>query len=130
MLCNFRILMLAECDRYLRSNLWVTQSKSNVFQLFSANASWDRKIEAFLNLVIASSQYWKPLGTIHLRRRQIFTVFWPLTPYCRQFFSTIPWKIWQIFDPSPLRHAGPIRSLWKKAKISITIPLHLFRTLE
>ena len=35
------------------------------------------------------------IGTIHLRRRQIFTLFWPLPPYRRQ--------IWQIFDPSPPR---------------------------
>ena len=41
------------------------------------------------------------LGTIHLRRRQIFTNFWPLPPYRRQFFSTIRRQIWQIFDPSP-----------------------------
>ena len=43
------------------------------------------------------------LGTIHLRRRQIFTLFWPLPPYHRQFFSTIRRQIWQIFDPSPPR---------------------------
>ena len=41
------------------------------------------------------------LGTIHLRRWQFFTLFWPLPPYCRQFFSTIRRQIWQIFDPSP-----------------------------
>ena len=43
-----------------------------------------------------------------LRRRQIFQVFGPLPPYRRQFFTIIRrqiWQIWQIFDPSPLRHA-------------------------
>ena len=39
--------------------------------------------------------------TIHLRRRQIFTNFWPLPPYRRQVFSTIHRQILQIFDPSP-----------------------------
>ena len=43
------------------------------------------------------------LGTIHLRRQQIFTNFRPLPPYRRQFFSTIRWQICQIFDPSPLK---------------------------
>ena len=45
------------------------------------------------------SGFWHvfPIGTIHLRRWQIITNFWPLPPYRRQFFSTIHW---QIFDPS------------------------------
>ena len=34
------------------------------------------------------------LGTIHLRRRQIFMIF---DPY-RRFFTTIHQQIWQIFD--------------------------------
>ena len=41
------------------------------------------------------------LGTIHLRRRQIFHDFWPLPHYRRQFFTTIHRQIWQSFDPSP-----------------------------
>ena len=45
------------------------------------------------------------LGTIHLRRWQIFTLFDPYPPYGRQFFSTNRRQIWQIFDPSPLEHA-------------------------
>ena len=40
-------------------------------------------------------------GTIHLRRRQIFTHFRPLPPYRRQFLCTIRRQIWQIFYPSP-----------------------------
>ena len=40
------------------------------------------------------------LGTIHLRSRYIFHDFWSLPPYRRQFFTTIRWQIWQIFDPS------------------------------
>ena len=35
------------------------------------------------------------------RRWQIFHDFRPLSPYRRQFFSTIHRQIWQIFDPSP-----------------------------
>ena len=41
------------------------------------------------------------LGTIHLRRRQISTNFWPLPPYRRQFFNTICRQVWPIFDPYP-----------------------------
>ena len=41
------------------------------------------------------------IGTIRLRRRQIFHDFGPLPPYRRQFFTTIRRQIWQIFDPSP-----------------------------
>ena len=44
---------------------------------------------------------WIWLGTIHLRRLKIFHDFRPLTPYGRQFFTTIRRQIWQIFDPSP-----------------------------
>ena len=49
--------------------------------------------------IIYQKKNW--LGTIHLRRRQIFHNFWPLPPYGRQFFTTIRRQIWQIFDPSP-----------------------------
>ena len=55
----------------------------------------------FDTIVLATCQGIKVWGTIHLRRRQNFTNFWPLPPYRRQFFSTIRWQIWQIFDPSP-----------------------------
>ena len=40
------------------------------------------------------------LGTIHLGRRQIFTILNP-TPSRRQFSTTIRLQIWPIFDPSP-----------------------------
>ena len=43
-------------------------------------------------------------GTIHLRRRQIFTIFDPY-PLRRQFFTSIHRQIWQIFDPFPLKNA-------------------------
>ena len=42
---------------------------------------------------------------MHLGRRKFFHNFWPLPPYCRQFFTTIRRQIWQIFDPSPLKNA-------------------------
>ena len=42
-------------------------------------------------------------GTIHLRRRQIFTIFDPYPPLASvgSFFTTIRRQIWPIFDPSP-----------------------------
>ena len=57
-------------------------------------------VEFWWNLSISTD-----VKTIHLRRWQIFTNFWPLPPYRRQFFSTIRRQIWQTFDPSPQRHA-------------------------
>ena len=42
------------------------------------------------------------LGTIHSRCRQIFTIF---DPSRRQFFTSIHWQIWQIFDPDPPHNA-------------------------
>ena len=49
------------------------------------------------------------LGAIHLRRRQVFQDFWPLPPYCWQFFTTICRQIWQIMTPPPpLENAGPL----------------------
>ena len=56
------------------------------------------------------------LETIHLRRRQIFTNFWPLPPYRRQFFSTIRRQIWQIFDPSPPKTCRRLK--WMVPKIT------------
>ena len=44
------------------------------------------------------------LGTIHLRRRQIFTSFDPY-PLRRQFFTTICRQIWQVLDPFSLQNA-------------------------
>ena len=38
--------------------------------------------------------------TIHLRPRQIFTIFDPY-PLRRHFFTTIRRQIWQIIDPPP-----------------------------
>ena len=64
------------------------------------------------------------LGTIHLRRRQIFTLFWPLPPYHRQFFTTIRRQIWQIFDPSPLKNTE-ILNAWSNGYQNITWYLHL-----
>ena len=47
--------------------------------------------------ILKGPGFWK--GTIHLRRRQIFTLFWPLPPYHLQFFypmvpknKTIMWS--------------------------------------
>ena len=34
--------------------------------------------------------------------RQFFPIFDIPFPPCWQFFSTIPWQFWPIFDPSPL----------------------------
>jgi hypothetical protein len=66
-------------------------------------------------------------GTIHLRRRQFFTLFWPLPPYRRQFFSTIRRQIWQIFDPSPLEHADVLNG-WSPTRSNN--PLHEFGKVE
>ena len=44
----------------------------------------------------------KYIGTIHLRRWQIFTIFDPYLPsFLQQFFTTICWQIQQMFEPSP-----------------------------
>ena len=51
-------------------------------------------------LMDLTNQLQASFGTIHLRRRQFFTNFWPLPSYNRQFFSVIRRQIWQIFDPS------------------------------
>ena len=48
------------------------------------------------------------LGTVHLRRRQIFTIFYPYPPPVGRFFYyvlTIRRQIWPIFDPSPPKNA-------------------------
>ena len=55
----------------------------------------------FISTLIWHTIFKIHLGTIHLRRQQIFHDFWPLPPYRRQFFTTIRRQIWQIFDPSP-----------------------------
>ena len=39
------------------------------------------------------------LGTIHLRRRQIFTIFDPYPPPVGSFFTTIHRQLLPIFDP-------------------------------
>ena len=43
----------------------------------------------------------KTQGIIHLRRRQIFTIFDPYPPSRWQFFTTVFRQIWPIFDPFP-----------------------------
>ena len=43
----------------------------------------------------------KNRGTIHIRRRQIFTIVDPYPPTLDSFFTTIRLQIWPIFDPSP-----------------------------
>ena len=40
-------------------------------------------------------------GTIHLRRRQIFTIFDPYPTTVGSFFTTSRRQIWPIFDPYP-----------------------------
>ena len=44
-------------------------------------------------------------GTIHLRRWQIFMIFYPYPPPVGSFFTTIRQQIGTIFDPSPLEYA-------------------------
>ena len=50
------------------------------------------------------------LGTIHLRRRQIFTNFRPLPPY--------RWQIWQIFDPSPLENTDVLNGWSQRSNVA------------
>ena len=57
------------------------------------------------------------LGTIHLRRRQIFYTFLTLTPLPSAVFCTIRRQIWQLFDPSPLEHADVLNG-WSLSRIS------------
>ena len=45
------------------------------------------------------------LETIHLRRRQIYTIYDPYRPPSAVIFTTIRRHIWPIFDPSPLKDA-------------------------
>ena len=51
----------------------------------------------------ANSKTWLcfELGTIHLRRRQTFTIFDPYSLH-RQFFNIICGQFWHSFDPYPL----------------------------
>ena len=52
------------------------------------------------------------------KKGKIFILFWPLPPYCRQFFSTIRRQIWQIFDPSPPKTCRRLK--WMVPKGSFT----------
>ena len=66
-------------------------------------------------------------GTIHLRRRQIFTNFRPLPPYRRQFLCTIRRQIWPIFDPSPPKACRRLK--WMVPKETYYSTLTLLQTL-
>ena len=56
-------------------------------------------------------------GTIHLRCWQNFHDFWTLPPYRRQFFITIRWQIWLIFDPFPPRKCRRLKWMVLKFKL-------------
>ena len=53
-----------------------------------------------------------------------FSRFLTPTPYRRQFFTTIRWQIWQIFDPS---HPPTPTKKWRRLKwmVPYTIPLKI-----
>ena len=70
------------------------------------------------------------IGTIHLRRRQLFTNFWPLPPYRRQFFTTIHRQIWQIFDPSPLSNANVLNGCSLRPKHQPKVSLNHSQSIK
>ena len=52
-----------------------------------------------------------------------FLDFWPLPPFRRQFFTTIRWQIWPMFDPSPKKCLLNGWSLWVVPELSQGCPM-------
>ena len=91
--------------------------KSDVFFLISKSPKKIFQI-TILNLKLKfPGNNSKPQGTIHFRRWQNFHDFWTLPPYRRQFFITIRWQIWLIFDPFPPRKCRRLKWMVLKFKL-------------
>ena len=79
---------------------------SNIFPIYLLLNSWNfiylviwfTEIKFFIHLLIPRGHLF-----IYLRCWQIFTITLP--PSRRQFFTTIRWQNWTIFDPSHLKNA-------------------------